>query len=145
MKGNFENVWGTAQPHSQHDVQGLQIRGKQWNFLSPSVENNGSLWVSRTTYSLYFSLNTVGFLSLLHQTQLLYLSKTAKEENTKIADVSTLSEFSLLNISTSVRFNPPPATPARLITQRENLLWSRFITGERSCLRFFHFTVRHYW
>lgn len=80
MKGNCKSVWSTAQLHSQRDVEWLSIRGKPWNFFSPSVENSRSLWVSKTTYSIFFSLNIVSFLlSFFYCARLSYLTKTAKE------------------------------------------------------------------
>lgn len=54
---------------------GPSIRRKQGNFLPPSVGNNESLWVSRTT-SLYFSPNTVSSLFFTA-----VIDKAEKEEN----------------------------------------------------------------
>lgn len=57
-----------------------------------------------------------------------------KRGKIKIADVSNLSNSSPLKISAGVRCDP--SIPARLITQRDKLLWWRFITEQSSYLRF---------
>lgn len=62
-------------------------------------------------------------------------------KSTKIADVSN-NEFSPPKQSHSIKLNPPFLFPERLITQWENLLCVRFITGPKSCPGFFYFTGR---
>lgn len=57
-----------------------------------------------------------------------------KREKIKIADVRNVSNSSPLKISAGVRCDP--GIPARLITQRDRLLWWRFITEQSSYLRF---------
>lgn len=106
-------------------------------------------WCSRDfdkkkTVKLYFSLSTEScqFPYFITPDSALIFDKGHR--SAKTADVSNLRESPLWNISTCIKCNRFP-NAARLITQWENLLWSRFITGERSCLEIFYFTVRHYW
>lgn len=90
-------------------------------------------------YSLDFCLNAVSFRSLLHQTQLLYLTKAAKVQKLLMSVIS----LNCLPPSEAVALNLTPLPfPERLITQRENLLCARFITGPKSCPGFFYFTGR---
>lgn len=90
-------------------------------------------------YSLDFCLNAVSFHSLLHQTQLLYLTKAAKVQKLLMSVIS----LNCLPPSEAVALNLTPLPfPERLITRRENLLCARFITVPKSCPGFFYFTGR---
>lgn len=111
--------------------------------FSLSVANSRSLWVSKTTYSLFLSPTLS--VSFLYCTTLSYHICQRQQKShccTKTAEVSNRSGFCLLNLSTTMKFNHPPA---RLITRWEDLLWPRFITGESVYLWFFYFTARYYW
>lgn len=59
---------------------GPSIKRKQGNFLLPSVGNNESRWVSRTT-TLYFSPNAVNLLFFTAPHSAAVIDKAEKKEN----------------------------------------------------------------
>lgn len=72
------------------------------------VENSRSLWVNKTTYSLFFSLNCQ-FLSssFFTASRTIFDKDSERATAVKNAEVSNHSESSFLIWSTSMKFNHP--------------------------------------
>lgn len=110
---------GTAQFHSQHDVQGLSIRGKQSNFLFHLLKTIEAFGSAEQLIPIFLSEHCQCPFFIVPDSATIF-DKDCR--STKLADVSSLREFFPLNISASIKCNIPLLSPARLITQRENLL-----------------------